>query len=99
MGRTFAFTCADCGYDVDVSGGSDSGMRFSTQTITCTVCKELTDVVTGEGFKRDLFTAEDDALPVCSRDPSHRIAAWAHPGFCPKCGGDMVRGQLAMLWD
>ena len=78
MGRSFAFTCADCGYAVEVSGGSDSGMLVSTQTITCTVCKELTDVVTGEGA-RVIFRLSDDTLPVCSRDPSHRIAAWAYP--------------------
>lgn len=45
MGRSYLFECAKCGYNVQVSGGSDAGLDFSVQTAACRDCRMLFDSV------------------------------------------------------
>jgi hypothetical protein len=46
MGRTYSFECPRCEYRVQVAGGTDEGAHFAVQTIACTDCRALYDVVT-----------------------------------------------------
>lgn len=46
MGRSYWFECARCGYRAKVSGKADRGLNFFVQTIVCSDCRELYDVVT-----------------------------------------------------
>ena len=46
MGRSYYFECGRCEYRVAVSGGSDRGVCFGVQTISCLDCKALYDSVT-----------------------------------------------------
>jgi len=66
MGRTFIFECPKCQYRAHVSGGSDSGFRFSVQTILCQTCKELHDAVVRL------------RVPVLS--PLQQSTRWGFPG-------------------
>jgi hypothetical protein len=56
MGRTYHFQCTHCGYHADVSGGADSGLNCSVQTIRCHDCRELFDVFTR--VRREIGTKE-----------------------------------------
>lgn len=46
MGKLYLFECPKCAYRAKVSGGDESGMTFSSRTITCRDCKSLYEVVT-----------------------------------------------------
>jgi hypothetical protein len=112
MGTWFEFLCDGCGYQAEVSGGPDAGMRVSVQTMTCRDCAELVDVVTqvlGEGT-RDIAVG---CCPICH---GNHLAEWTgitaaaspandqlDPGrdgrLCPKCATPMRRGELMTLWD
>ena len=46
MGRIYWFECSKCGYRAQVSGKPDRGLNFFVQTIACSDCKALYDVVT-----------------------------------------------------
>jgi hypothetical protein len=46
MGRTYHFSCTQCQYHADLSGGADSGLNCNVQTILCRECRELFDVFT-----------------------------------------------------
>ena len=46
MGRTYWFECTKCGYRAQVSGKPDRGLNVYVQTIACTDCKALYDIVT-----------------------------------------------------
>ncbi len=100
MGTTHRFRCESCGYEAEVSGGDDAGMRVITTTIRCEACEELYDVVTAE---RSIDLAEGPVFnpvePVCPRSKRHTIKPWEHPGPCPKCGSQMTMGDTLMLWD
>jgi hypothetical protein len=46
MGRAYLYECSKCGYRAKVAGGADRGFNFTVQTILCSECKQLHDVVT-----------------------------------------------------
>ena len=48
MGQLYHFRCRSCAYEAEVSGGPDCGMAARTQTIACSKCQKLYDVVTSE---------------------------------------------------
>jgi hypothetical protein len=45
MGQWFRFVCDTCGYEVQVSGGPDAGVTVSVQTMSCSGCSNLVDVI------------------------------------------------------
>jgi len=47
LGQLFEFSCKECGYQAEVSGGEDAGWLIFTQTMTCLDFKHLADVVVG----------------------------------------------------
>lgn len=46
MGRTYLFECSHCGYCAKVAGRRDKGLFLKIQTVLCSDCKQLHDVVT-----------------------------------------------------
>lgn len=46
MGKLYLFECPKCDYRAKVSGGDESGLTFSSRTISCSDCKSLYEVVT-----------------------------------------------------
>jgi hypothetical protein len=46
MGKLYLFECPKCAYRAKVSGGDESGITFSSRTITCRDCKLLYEIVT-----------------------------------------------------
>jgi len=99
MGQYFQFWCDACGYDVEVSGGPDSGMAVATQTIACSKCKQLFDVVTSNEPWNASAIQEPLRCPR-SRGSSHRVAAWNGGDPCPRCNAIMRPARVAaVLWD
>lgn len=47
MGACYDFSCPNCGYSAQVSGGDDFGFHVVTTTIVCETCRELLDVGIG----------------------------------------------------
>lgn len=99
MGFTYEFLCAQCGYSANVSGGADAGMIVSVETMTCSDCKELGDVITAWWREDQAQPAEIGKCPNCE---SKSVASWdpdVRP--CPKCGSKMEvnpEGSV-ILWD
>lgn len=46
MGRSYVFECPKCTFKATVSGGADSGLDCSVETISCRDCRRLYDAVT-----------------------------------------------------
>ena len=99
MGDTYDFICGECGYSAQVSGGPDAGMIVSVETMTCTDCKELGDVITG-WWRAD--QAEPEAVGKCPNCQSEAVVSWS-PDLrpCPKCGSRMEVDPHGThtLWD
>jgi hypothetical protein len=96
MGQLYHFSCPECGYRAEVSGGGDAGMMVLTTTIVCTDCRCLYDIVTAE--------TEDQKPPKqhelrCPEFPTHKVIRWKNGDPCPKCGTQMVKGKMGCLWD
>jgi hypothetical protein len=93
MGQLHHFECTACGYNTEVSGGSDAGMLCCTQTILCETCEKLYDA---ESARPPLF----ESMPLrCPRSKKHSIRLWQHPGPCPKCGAEMQYLGETAIWD
>jgi len=99
MGQNRQFRCTGCGYAAIVSGGSDCGFTVRTQTIACSSCKELVDVVTSE----EASNPQARKLPLrCprSRTVKHPVTKWKAGGPCPRCGAKMHdTGEVLIMWD
>ncbi len=99
MGAHFLFECASCGYRAEISGRNDVGMTSATSTVLCRDCKELFDVVTTE---QPWLAMEPTWTPKnlrCPKSETHTVALWEDPGPCPRCGAEMVRREMTVLWD
>jgi hypothetical protein len=110
LGEHFTFRCSQCGYSAEISGGSDAGYSFCTQTILCFECKELMDIVTavvrGEQQAGMEITGEIADSPLlnvrmkCEKDSSHHWREWNSPDVCPRCNNPMSHDpNLITLWD
>jgi hypothetical protein len=58
MGEWFKFVCDDCGYEAEVSGGPDAGMFVTVETMSCSGCHNLVDVV----IETHAHTEDEDRL-------------------------------------
>jgi len=96
MGERFQFTCADCGYRTEVSGGDDAGMLAVTTTILCEDCQRLYDVVTAD--MDDSRNPKERALR-CPKSAKHKVNRWTNGGPCPECGKPLTKGGSVCLWD
>lgn len=98
MGTVYQYTCDQCSFETEVSGGFDVGMVSATQTISCRECGQLYDVVVGDSQK----TRSEDVtrMPLrCPESKQHNVVPWTHPGPCPNCGATMTQGDMIILWD
>ena len=48
MGSLYRFSCPECGYETEVSGGLSRGMLAITHTVICPRCRELSDMTLAE---------------------------------------------------
>ena len=99
MGSLRMFRCHGCGYEVEISGGLDFGMRSATWTVHCHDCRDLLDVVVSENpleFSEEGWTPE---TYFCDQGAKHKIALWSDPGPCPKCGETLSAGDTTVMWD
>ena len=94
MGLASNYICKDCGYEATVSGGDDAGMMGATTTVSCTECKELYDVLIWS-----VEAPEEESELQCPEGLVHPVSRWTAPGPCPRCGREMVQGDLQVLWD
>ena len=95
MGTCYIHTCNKCGYEVSVSGGDDVGMHVRTRTMTCQQCKEVVDVAIGPSHGTKVI----EGCGECSQCGSKAVVRWEQSKPCPKCDGQMVKGEPSALWD
>ena len=100
MGQSYYFECPSCNYSVTASDGVDCGFVAVVQSMICTDCTEVVDVLIGERgkvFARDICTQEDKfyICPKCKKD---HLSEWENKE-CPKCGQIMENEGLGILWD
>jgi Zn finger protein HypA/HybF involved in hydrogenase expression len=103
LGTRHTFRCARCEYEAEASGGKDYGMAaILFDTMVCTRCRELVDVVIGTACE-DMELPEDvkrqlGRCPECHRKRS--LEPWPKSRPCPQCGGRMRKVPGAwVLWD
>jgi hypothetical protein len=101
MGCCLPFRCPACAFEITVSGGPDMGMACYTQTIHCTQCEHVGDVVTLRFERGEWPAGERDPadVPPCPANASHDVVLWSKGGPCPKCGTAMAQGADSILWD
>lgn len=93
MGSAFKFTCSQCGYEAEISGGADCGIEAATETMVCNACRALVDVLVASKNR------EIDH-PHCPECHSGNVVKWdARRRPCPRCSGLMNQGDIAMFWD
>ncbi len=76
MGTLYQFSCPNCGYQAEVSGGTDFGMTVTTNTIICKTCQELYDAVISD---KPWLVMEDDRTPIsytCPKSKRHVVEFW-----------------------
>jgi hypothetical protein len=101
MGTYYIFTCPECDYKAEVSGGKDRGLSASIQTMTCLDCSILVDVQVGH-YEQDEETGNEQFIPEPGRCPEccgTNLEEWEKDGPCPKCVGVMEKGKMTALWD
>ena len=105
MGAIYQFFCPACGYDIEVSGGADSGMSSVTTTIVCEDCRELRDICISKDPQKALSPDGEGLRPDfefdlrCKKCKGTNVKRWTDPGLCPKCGKMMDRVALVCNWD
>ena len=100
MGSLYKFTCSECNYNAEVSGGRDRGMLGFSETVMCLDCKNLSDVGTSKVVDctadgREIFQSLTGKCRHCG---STNITPWDGK-TCPQCGGKMVKGECTVMWD
>lgn len=103
MGERYEFVCGDCGYSATVSGGKDRGFVAFIETMVCTDCKKLVDVLVGEAkeFSGPLGKSEGEEFGKCPVCSGKNVKPWdAKERSCPKCGKQMHKGdEPVLMWD
>ena len=101
MGTCYRYSCENCGYEAQVSGGRDIGMQAVVRTMFCRGCRELVDVLIGK-FGMDGPTGDADSdrdLGMCPECRGADVVVWVDGNPCPRCKGRMVRGEDFIMWD
>jgi hypothetical protein len=101
VGAWYKFTCANCGYSAEVSGGRDVGFVAVVRTMVCKDCQELVNVLIGrEGKDGPTGDPEyDKDLGKCPGCEGRHVAAWKKGRPCPKCSQAMTKGTETTFWD
>ena len=104
MGLTFRSTtiiCQDCKLLFDVTTSDQLNNDSTDQSELVLVCPGPSSAVSG-----DFKTVEEYFQTFAATEESgersnshHRVCKWKHPGPCPKCGQELIRGKLVMNWD
>ncbi len=95
MGALYKFRCLSCGYSAMLTGGLSIGIEDAWGTVACEECRKLYDVLA----IKDAWHSKQEVKQECPRDKSHHVIPWQHPGECPRCGAQMIRGKMAGIWD
>ena len=101
MGTTYYFKCDTCDYTAIISGGRDSGFVALVESMTCSNCNEIVDVLIGAYGKEGKTDDEDinKELGLCPECKRPDVVPWDDEKSCPKCDRKMIRGKEASLWD
>ncbi len=101
MGVRHGFTCTNCEYTCEVSGGKDRGMRSRTDTFVCKDCKIVQDIaINKEG-------ADDKTINelCCEKCKGNNLELWGEnigrlSKPCPKCNATMkMTRPMNVMWD
>ena len=78
MGAIVLFHCPACGYQAEVSGGLDYGWLGVTHTVSCPLCRELSDMLICDTSQTREAWAFDSLFTEVSLDELMRRLARAH---------------------
>jgi transcription elongation factor Elf1 len=88
--RTTTISCEDCGELFDVLTSEQPWDEFAGLTDEELVCP---------GTPPDDADDDDsDENPDLS-NPDHHVRRWSFLGPCPKCGREMTKGDVIVMWD
>jgi hypothetical protein len=98
MGTFYNFHCLDCGYSAEVSGAADCGFIAQTETMICSTCSEVVDVIVGIQESGQLSEDDLNQCPECEGD---KLTPWGEHRPCPRCKGKMEVNPAGSttLWD
>jgi hypothetical protein len=100
MGDRYEHVCDSCGYRATVSGAPDAGMVAITETMVCSSCRQVVDVLVAR-HERD--GTEPPVAPRCPRCEAGAgsLRSWRTGGACPRCPGAMSidPGGAFVMWD
>lgn len=101
MGGAWDFNCPKCKYSASVSGGPDSGFAGHFQTMVCSNCKELHNILVeaDDSFYGREAKNRVGKCPTCKKKKG--LTVWDSENMpCPKCGTRMIRDEKSfVLWD
>lgn len=101
MGTIKTYTCNNCSYSVEISGGKDRGFSAITQTYVCILCKELSDVVVGDINSVNEPSSNQHLCPSCNSGEHFKV--WdSKKKCCPQCDGGKMKvdaNGIVTLWD
>ena len=97
MGTAYHCKCSQCGLSGGVSASPDVGFYVKTQSAYCKACDSLIDYATEVWCKPSAEEEiETNQCPACG---SADFIAWNQGDPCPKCQGNLERGQAFLDWD
>lgn len=101
MGILVEFTCGNCGYKTQASGGSDRGEVIATQSMICRDCTEVVDVIVGVISDAPDYdkSINKERIGRCPRCNGANVFVWDESWPCPKCDEKMVQGSVVLWWD
>ena len=101
MGARFRFACTKCEYETNVAGGISVSLHEGRDTMVCTACKQLVDVliryIEGRDWRdRVEHTEKPFTCPACG---SSEVEQWTRARPCPRCGQAMRQAKGKVVWD
>jgi hypothetical protein len=91
MGVRYNYICADCDFTALIAGGVSDGFIATTETYGCKTCGRLFDKTVNADSKTD------EKL-ICYNCRCELIK-WNDGDPCIKCGGNLERKEIGILWD
>jgi hypothetical protein len=100
MGSRNNYLCKGCGYAATVPTGESRGFFAKTETLVCSDCKIVTQVVIQRYSAEPGNNTRTDVEKCCPRCKGNELHPWSEWHICPKCLTSMKQTNLfPIMWD